>query len=86
MDVGGHPLLTFDEAGRLVLDYGLMNQRYQQASCCVCDEPVRWVLDMFSFRHNDRGTYDLGHAWCLWTPEAFDNAKKLAAHAARGEQ
>jgi hypothetical protein len=79
------PLLSFDAEGQLQLWFGLMNERFREAMCCECGEPIQWVLDMFSFKHNDRGSFDLGHAWCLWTPEGFDNAKARASEASPSE-
>lgn len=76
------PLLTFEHGG-LALSFGLYNERFREAICCECGEPIRWVLDMFSFKHNERGGFDLGHAWCLWTPEAFDTGKAKAEHSGR---
>lgn len=79
------PDLSFDDEGRLVLSFGLHNASWREAVCCECGEPIRWVLDMFSFKHNDRGSFDLGHAWCLWTPEGFDRARaKSSDHPEHG--
>jgi len=78
-DAGDQPDLRFDEAGRLVLSFGLYNEGFREALCCECGQPIQWVLDMFSFKHNDRGGFELGHAWCLWAPEGFTRAKAKAS-------
>jgi hypothetical protein len=44
--------------------------------CPICEEPIRWCLDMFSFTTGY--AHKLAHAHCVWTPEAFDREKKLA--------
>lgn len=75
------PTLAFDDDGRLTLSFGSMNERYAEPYCCECGQPISWVLDMFSFKHNGRGGYDLGHAWCLWTPAAFEKFKAKAGKA-----
>jgi hypothetical protein len=76
------PLIQFED-GRLTLSFGLYNESWREAICCECGQPIKWVLDMFSFKHNDRGGFDLGHAWCLWTPEGFDRAKAKASQNGR---
>jgi len=43
---------------------------FREAACSVCRQPIRWVLDMFSFRYDPPG-YSLAHARCVWTSEAF---------------
>lgn len=53
---------------------------WQEAVCCECGEPIRWVLDMFSFKNTGDASFALGHARCLWTREAFhEQAKKAQA-------
>lgn len=37
--------------------------------CAVCDEPIMWCLDMFSFTTGAEKR--LAHARCVWTQEAF---------------
>lgn len=46
--------------------------------CPVCNEPIRWVLDMASFSTLEHGVYTLMHARCAWIPEAFDREKREA--------
>jgi hypothetical protein len=46
--------------------------------CPVCNEPIAWVLDMFSFSNNDRGTFTLTHARCAWTKNGFRTQERLA--------
>lgn len=72
------PLIKFDAEGRLTLSFGLYNERWREPVCVECGEPIRWVLDMFSFQQNRHGGYDLGHAWCLWTPEGFEEPQQKA--------
>ena len=44
--------------------------------CAVCQEPIQWVLDMFSFTAGaDRR---LAHARCVWSKEAFRREGKRA--------
>jgi len=47
-----------------------------QVICYVCDEPILWCLDMYSYSCTI--PHKLGHARCLWLPEAFENQGKLA--------
>ena len=47
-----------------------------EANCSECGEPIRWVLDMFSFTTGP--TYRLAHARCVWTPGAFVAQAELA--------
>lgn len=37
--------------------------------CAVCDEPIRWYIDMFTFTAG--ADHRLAHARCVWTQEAF---------------
>lgn len=53
--------------GRLVMEG---REGWQEAVCPICDEPIRWCLDMFSFTTGY--PHMLAHARCVWTPEAFD--------------
>lgn len=49
--------------------------------CPVCDEPIRWVLDMFSFSTlgaHTPGVHTLLHARCAWLPGAFRREGRLA--------
>lgn len=62
----------FDDAG--VFHLGGFDG-WREAICPICEQPIRWVLDMFSFLSLDKGTYRLAHARCAWTPEAFDVEK-----------
>lgn len=79
------PRFEFDAEGHLTVSFGLYNEDWREAICCECGEPIRWVLDMFSFRHNSRGGYDLGHASCLWTPEGFKKPKRRAKERATSD-
>ena len=44
--------------------------------CPVCNEPIRFCLDMASFTTGSE--HRLAHAHCVWTPEAFDREKREA--------
>jgi hypothetical protein len=77
------PRFEFDAEGHLTLSFGLYNEGWREAVCVECGEPIPWVLDMFSFKHNGRGGFDLGHASCLWTPEGFDRPKARSLHISR---
>lgn len=73
------PLLQIDEqTGELTLDFGLHMENFNEAKCSECGKPIRWVLDMFSFKTNGRGTFSLGHARCLWTKNGFRTQEALA--------
>jgi hypothetical protein len=43
---------------------------WQEPICPICNEPIRWCLDMFSFTTGPR--HRLAHARCVWTAEAFE--------------
>ena len=45
--------------------------------CPTCREPIRWVLDMFSFT-NEPGSFVLEHARCAWTKNGFQVQEALA--------
>lgn len=49
---------------------------WQEAICPICDEQIRWCLDMFTFTAGF--PHLLAHARCVWTPEAFDHQKHLS--------
>jgi hypothetical protein len=49
---------------------------WREAICPVCNEPIRWCLDMFTF--STGYPYILCHARCSWQPDAFDRQRKLA--------
>jgi hypothetical protein len=53
---------------------------WREANCSVCNEPIQWVLDMFSFRSDPPG-YSLAHARCVWTKEGFRSQERLAMEA-----
>lgn len=53
------------------------SETFFEATCCVCDKPIPWVLDMMSFQ-SVNGVLMAGHASCLWTKEAFTNQRKRA--------
>jgi hypothetical protein len=56
-----------------------------EAVCPKCGEPIRWVLDMFSFTTgmDETHPFTLTHARCAWTPEGFRVQMRLAAEASR---
>ena len=70
-------LFSVDEQGVLHLrnDYP---RTYESAEpiCPICNEAIRWCLDMFSFTTGC--DHRLAHARCVWMPEAFDREKKEA--------
>lgn len=49
---------------------------WREATCPICDKPIQWCLDMFSFTTSF--PHMLAHARCVWTAGAFRNeiAKK----------
>ena len=48
--------------------------------CAVCDEPIMWILDAFTFvRPATRGAPRLAHLRCVWTQEAIIRESKRAA-------
>jgi len=48
--------------------------------CAVCEQPIQWCLDMFSFTTGpDRR---LAHARCVWTKEAFRREERRAPSVA----
>lgn len=63
-------------------DDGTLRQRgrigWREAKCAECGEPIRWVLDMGSYKHMDDGSFALCHAYCVWLPEAFDKDRAIA--------
>jgi hypothetical protein len=63
----------FNAAGELELN-GRDHEPWE-ANCAVCGEPIRWVLDMFSFTTHP---HRLAHARCAWTKEAFATQRALA--------
>lgn len=58
--------LEFDANGHLFIEG---RDGWQEAVCVICDEPIRWCLDMFSFTTGF--PHGLAHARCVWTGEAF---------------
>lgn len=62
------PRLYFDADDHLVLDFSPANEDFREPVCPVCEKPIRWVLDMFSFTASAR---ELAHARCVWTSDAF---------------
>lgn len=72
------PDFYIDNDGRLVMSFGLYHEQFVEPLCCECGQPVRWVLDMFSFKSSGRGDFLLGHAECLWTSDGFDKARARA--------
>jgi len=71
------PHTAFDDDGVLVVRFDPMNNNWREARCAICAEPIQWVLDMQSWI-TVNGAMKMVHAWCAWTPPAFDRAKKLA--------
>ena len=59
-----------------------MNSGWWEAKCAECGEPLRWILDMWSFRIA-HARVEAVHARCAWTAEAFTNEAKRAAREAR---
>ena len=59
---------------RLVLEG---RDEWREAACPICNEPIRWCLDMFSFTTGF--PHMLAHARCVWTAEAFEDAARVAA-------
>ena len=70
--------MSIEMTGRaLTLD--LFEDRDTTEPLCVeCGEPIRWVLDMMSFKHLGGLRYQAGHARCLWRKEAFTVQRKQA--------
>ena len=63
-------------------DDGALRQRgrdgWREPVCPECGDPIRWVLDMASFRHDGGRGYVMCHARCVWTPEAFRREARRA--------
>ena len=55
----------------------LGREGWREAVCPVCNEPIQWCLDMFSFTTG--WPHILAHARCVWTPEAFERQLGLIA-------
>lgn len=49
---------------------------WREAVCPICHEPIKWVLDMFSFTTGY--PYRLAHARCVWEPEAFERESTVS--------
>lgn len=67
---------------RLELDAdGTLWQRgregWHEPVCGVCGDPIRWVLDMASFKQEPSG-FVMCHARCVWTKGAFDRERDAA--------
>lgn len=58
-----------------------------EPACAVCGEPIRLVLDMFSFTSGfNEPRFALAHARCVWIPEAFHvQAKRSVTTPDRGQ-
>jgi hypothetical protein len=69
--------------GALTLDAEVLEDRTLQDApawepiCQECGEPIRWVLDMQSFKSIGGGRYVACHARCVWTAEGFRVQEKL---------
>lgn len=50
----------------------------EEPVCPYCNQPIKWVLDMYSLQTMVDGKYKLAHARCLWTRDAFYDQAKLA--------
>lgn len=73
--------MYLDDEGHLV-----MPESAPEPICPECQEPVKWVLDMFSFStlsQWDRGGYTLMHARCAWIPSAFTRERTRAKKVGR---
>lgn len=66
--------LEFDDDGTL---WQRGREGWREPVCGVCDDPIRWVLDMASFKHEADG-FVMCHARCVWTKEAFDTEREAA--------
>ncbi len=66
-------------------DDGTLHQRgregWREPVCGVCGDPIRWVLDMASFKDDGGAGFVMCHARCVWTREAFDHERELAPDA-----
>lgn len=51
---------------------------WMEVNCCKCGEPIRWILDMWSFENLGGGVLVAGHARCLWSKDGFTTQRKLA--------
>ena len=44
---------------------------WREPICPECSEGIRYVLDMASWKADDRGGFALCHARCVWTRNGF---------------
>lgn len=65
--------IEFDEDGTL---HVRGRNGWREPVCAVCRDPIRYVLDMFSFTTGP--DHELAHARCVWTKEAFEREARLA--------
>lgn len=64
--------IGFDGSGHLVT---VGHHGHREPVCPECGEPIRWVLDMMSFKLYDGMRFAACHARCVWMPEAFDRER-----------
>lgn len=54
----------------------LLDPTPAEPPCAVCGEPIRWVLDMFSYTTGY--PHELAHARCVWRKVAFQREAEQA--------
>ena len=60
-------------------DYPDNSTPHPEPICPICEKPIQWCLDMFSFTTGfDAHPFTLAHAHCVWKKEAFTRERLLA--------
>jgi hypothetical protein len=49
------PAFFIDNEQHLTMSFGVAYENFIEPICCECDDPIKWVLDMFSFIPNQKG-------------------------------
>lgn len=65
---------------KLVVSYDdPMRNDWMECLCATCGDPIRWVLDVWSFVRDPDGSFSAVHGECAWTEEVVTRRRPISA-------